>query len=159
MADRLFRSTEDRMLAGVAAGVADALDADPSIVRVTWAVLVVLTGGLALLVYIVMAIVVPEGHPLAASDAGTTAATEAQPGAPSAWTAEREARRAARRARRAEGNGQAGLVIGLVLIVVGGIFLLRQLGIFFAWDLWWPIGLIAIGVLLLVLALTPRRTG
>ena len=36
------------------------LDADPSLIRIVWAVLVVLTGGLALLVYIVMAIVVPE---------------------------------------------------------------------------------------------------
>lgn len=160
MAERLYRSREDRMLAGVAAGVAEALDADPSIVRVTWAVLVVLTGGLALLVYIVMAIVVPEGPPLPPNhpgDAGAAAAPTAQPAGPSALTQDREARRAARRARRAEGDGQAGLVIGLVLIVVGGVFLLRQVGIFFAWDLWWPVGLIAVGVLLLVLALTPRR--
>ena len=60
MTDRLYRSPDDRMLAGVAGGVAEMLDVDPSIIRIVWAVLIVLTGGLALLVYIVMAIVVPE---------------------------------------------------------------------------------------------------
>jgi phage shock protein PspC (stress-responsive transcriptional regulator) len=60
VADRLYRSRDDRMLAGVAAGVAQALDADPSIVRVAWALLAILTGGIAFVVYIVMAIVVPE---------------------------------------------------------------------------------------------------
>jgi hypothetical protein len=39
------------------------LGADPSIIRIVWALLVVLTGGLGLLVYIVMAIVVPEAPP------------------------------------------------------------------------------------------------
>ena len=48
------------MLAGVAAGVADTLDADPSLVRIAWALLAIFTGGIALIVYIVMAIVVPE---------------------------------------------------------------------------------------------------
>ena len=55
MSDRLYRSRDDRMIAGVAGGVAEQLDADPSLIRIVWAVLIVLTGGLALLVYIVMA--------------------------------------------------------------------------------------------------------
>jgi phage shock protein PspC (stress-responsive transcriptional regulator) len=60
MSDRLYRSRNDRMLAGVAGGLAEMWDADPSLVRIVWALLVVLTGGIALVVYIVMAIVVPE---------------------------------------------------------------------------------------------------
>ena len=60
MDDRLYRSVDDRMLAGVAGGVAERLDADPSIIRVVWALLIILTGGLALVAYVVMAIVVPE---------------------------------------------------------------------------------------------------
>jgi phage shock protein C len=48
------------MLAGVAGGLAEMWDADPSLIRIVWALLVILTGGLALVVYIVMAIVVPE---------------------------------------------------------------------------------------------------
>ena len=60
MNGRLYRSRDDRMLAGVAGGLAEQWDADPSLVRIVWAVLVFLTGGIALLVYIIMAIVVPE---------------------------------------------------------------------------------------------------
>lgn len=60
MTDRLYRSRRDRMLAGVAGGLAEMWDADPSLVRIVWALLVIFTGGIALVVYIVMAIVVPE---------------------------------------------------------------------------------------------------
>ena len=62
MNERLYRSRDDRMLAGVAGGLAERWDMDPSLVRIVWAVLVILTGGIALLVYIVMAIVVPEDY-------------------------------------------------------------------------------------------------
>src|SRR3954471_9948676 len=60
MGTRLYRSRDDRMLAGVAGGLAEMWDADPSLVRIVWALLVVLTGGIALVVYVVMALVVPE---------------------------------------------------------------------------------------------------
>ncbi len=60
MSDHLHRSSDDRMLAGVAGGLAEMWDADPSLVRLIWALLVIFTGGIALVVYIVMAIVVPE---------------------------------------------------------------------------------------------------
>ena len=61
MTDRLYRSPDDRMLAGVAGGLAENFGIDPSLVRIVWAVLIVLTGGSRLfLVYVVMAIVVPE---------------------------------------------------------------------------------------------------
>ena len=60
MNERLYRSQHDRMLAGVAGGLAEMWDADPSLIRIVWALLAILTGGLALIVYIVMAIVVPD---------------------------------------------------------------------------------------------------
>jgi phage shock protein C len=58
--DRLFRSRDERVLAGVAGGVAQRFDIDPSLVRVAWVILSLLTGGAFFLLYIVMAIVVPE---------------------------------------------------------------------------------------------------
>jgi phage shock protein PspC (stress-responsive transcriptional regulator) len=178
------------MLAGVAAGVAETLDADPSLVRIAWALLAILTGGIAFVVYIVMAIVVPEAPPDwapypppvgsppadttegdtagAASAAGVAGAAGPATGAPgpgpagapppSYWTSSREARRAARRARRdAREPGRGGLVVGLVLIVIGGAFLLREFVPWFDWRVWWPAGLIALGALFLVFALRPDR--
>ena len=69
MNEHLYRSRDDRMIAGVAGGLADLWDADPSLIRIVWALLVFLTGGLALLVYVVMAIVVPEEEPWPAAPA------------------------------------------------------------------------------------------
>lgn len=60
MNDRLYRSRDDRMIAGVAGGLAELWGADPSLIRILWALLVIFTGGIALIVYIVMAIIVPE---------------------------------------------------------------------------------------------------
>jgi len=39
-----------------------------------------------------------------------------------------------------------------------GIFLVRQFVPWFDWNLWWPIGLIALGAMLLVVALRPGRS-
>ncbi len=61
MNDRLYRSVDDRVLAGVCAGIADRLDMDPALVRVGYAVLALLTGIFPLLVlYIIMVVMIPE---------------------------------------------------------------------------------------------------
>ena len=60
MNDRLYRSRTERMVAGVAGGVAERFDLDPALVRVLWVVLIFLSGGIFLLLYIAMAVLVPE---------------------------------------------------------------------------------------------------
>jgi phage shock protein C len=56
---RLYRSRDERMIAGVCGGLAEYLGLDPTIVRLLF-VLVFFIGGSALLVYFVMMLVVPE---------------------------------------------------------------------------------------------------
>jgi phage shock protein C len=56
---RLSRSTDDRMIAGVAGGLAHYFDVDPTIVRLAWLVLFFTTGPLALLAYLACALVIP----------------------------------------------------------------------------------------------------
>lgn len=56
---KLRRSTEDRMIAGVAGGVAEFFDLDPTIVRLVW-VLMVIFGGFGVFLYVIMWIFVPE---------------------------------------------------------------------------------------------------
>lgn len=59
MAKKLYRSTENRMIAGVCGGIAEYFDIDVTIVRLV-AVLLLLPGGVpGLLPYVVMWIVVP----------------------------------------------------------------------------------------------------
>jgi phage shock protein PspC (stress-responsive transcriptional regulator) len=59
MNTRLYRSPTDRVLAGVAGGMAETYALDPALVRIGWTLLILLTGGVFLIVYIVMALVVP----------------------------------------------------------------------------------------------------
>ena len=57
---RLVRSTNDRKLAGVCAGLADYFDIDPTVVRVLW-VLAFFCAGTGLLAYVILWIAIPEG--------------------------------------------------------------------------------------------------
>ena len=41
---KLYRSKDDRMLAGVCGGIAEYLDIDPTVVRILWIVSVVFAG-------------------------------------------------------------------------------------------------------------------
>jgi phage shock protein C len=57
---KFVRSTNDRKVAGVCAGVADYFDMDPTLVRILWA-LATLIPGPNILAYIVIWIAAPEG--------------------------------------------------------------------------------------------------
>lgn len=57
-AKRLMRSSRDKKIAGVAAGLADYFDIDPTIVRVVW-LLAIFVGGTGVLAYIILWIVLP----------------------------------------------------------------------------------------------------
>jgi phage shock protein C len=128
------------MLAGVAGGLAEMLHTDPSLVRIVWAVLIVLTGGLAFLVYVVMAIVVPERPAGVAVD---------RPGETGGVASARP-----RRTDRSDAT-RGGLIAGLILIIVGGFFLVRQLLPSIDLGFWWPTVAIGLGILLVVVALLP----
>ncbi len=59
MAKRLYKSTKDRMIAGVCGGLAEYFDIDPVIVRIVFVVFA-LAGGPGLLAYIILWIIVPK---------------------------------------------------------------------------------------------------
>ena len=56
---RLMRSSRERMWAGVAGGMAEYFDIDPSLVRLLWVAATIVTGGLAVPVYILAWIILP----------------------------------------------------------------------------------------------------
>jgi phage shock protein C len=61
MEKRLTRSRDDKMLGGVAAGIARYLDVDPTLVRLAWIVAILLPGPNAIIVllYLVLCFVLP----------------------------------------------------------------------------------------------------
>jgi phage shock protein C len=175
-AHHLYRSRDDRILAGVAGGLADLWDADPSLVRIVWALLVILTGGIALVIYIVMALVVPDeddvllptpavgtDDPAAASAASATSAASAgSAGSPAMVrqqlrSARRDARAARRAARSGDGRGRSGaVVVGVLFVLLGVWFLIREYLPTVDWDWFWPAALVGLGVVVLALALRPE---
>ena len=68
---RLYRSVEDRMIAGVCAGVADYFDIDPTLVRLLFVLAFFATGSGLFWAYVIMMLVVPEYVP-ASQDVITT---------------------------------------------------------------------------------------
>ena len=165
---RLYRSTEDRVIAGVAGGMAETYDLDPALVRLGWALLILVTGGVFLVLYIVLALVVPLGPlgvplwqsaqaPLG-SDPGAPAGQPSGPGsaAPAGPTAPGPGYGYYRHPRHRDGNGA--LVVGLILIIVGGFFLARQFLPALNLNLLWPL-IIIIGGVLVILAGFSRPRG
>jgi len=124
----LTRSRSDRMIAGVAGGIARKYDFDPALVRVAFVVLTIVSFGAALLAYVVAWLVVPE------ADADEPVLTSAVHGA-----------------RRRPFDRR--LWIGLILLFIGGEALAGQYG----WHLgavsrvFWPLVLIGIGASVLLL--------
>lgn len=55
---KLTRSSSNKMICGVCAGIANYFDIDPTLVRLIWVVLV-LCAGTGILAYIIGAIVIP----------------------------------------------------------------------------------------------------
>ena len=115
---RLYRCRENRVLAGVASGLAEYFELDPTLVRVLWFVSIFF-GGLGLLLYIGMAIIVPI-EPISVD--GTTvvdhAATGTAGAAPGAIVGH---------SHSAHGDGRGTMFVGLVLILFGGLALIGTL--------------------------------
>lgn len=59
MSKKLYKSTTDRKLCGVCAGIANYLNVDPTVVRLLWA-LITFLGGAGVIAYIVCALVIPD---------------------------------------------------------------------------------------------------
>ena len=95
---RLLRSRTDRILGGVGGGLAEHLGLDPLLVRFAIAVLVVVTGGAGLLLYVAAWLLVPD-TPLAPGEAPPQ-----------------------QRSRAATIGGIAALLVLAAIIVPGGIF-------------------------------------
>lgn len=106
---RLSRCRHDRRLAGVAAGMAEYFDLDPTVVRLLWVVSIFLTGGLSILLYIALAFIVPD-EPMTELDVEAAAGTYAH-----------------RHVARGDGSGRWATFVGLALILLGGLALVDAL--------------------------------
>lgn len=162
MEKRLYRSQSDRMIWGVCGGLARYFDIDPTIIRVIAVLLVLVSGGAAVVAYIIMAIVIPlEGSKTAEpkdtvkeniEEIKETASELGRELRSTLSGEEGEAEEVAKTHHRRRN------LFGIVLIVVGALFLAGTfLGGFnllwwFSWNYLWPLIIVAIGVLLILSA-------
>lgn len=136
MERRLYRSYNNRMLGGVCAGLGEYFNTDPSLVRIVFVLLLVF-GGSGFLLYLILWVILPEQGRSYASPEDTTRANTYE---------------IVDQARQIGQNVQSGnptWIFGLILIVVGGIFLLERLVPSFSFWTYWPVILIGIGLVML----------
>jgi phage shock protein PspC (stress-responsive transcriptional regulator) len=158
---RLYRCRHDQRIAGVASGIAEYFDADPTVVRILW-VLSIFLGGMGLLLYIAMAIIVPlepeQGFLGVGSQADApTGETTGEPGAASA-TSWQVAPTPHRHASRGDGRGT--LFVGLALVLFGALALIDAY--LPAWAdhgrFLWPAFILGIGAILVLNAVRREPT-
>jgi phage shock protein PspC (stress-responsive transcriptional regulator) len=136
---RLYRCRHDRRIAGVAAGVAEFFDLDPTLVRILF-FLSIFVGGMGLLLYIAMAFIVP----LEPASAGGDDAGAEPPVVP-------EGHR-----HQTRGGGPWTTVLGLGLILFGTLALMERF--LPAWDVeHFAVPAVAIGIGAFLLAKAIRR--
>jgi phage shock protein C len=127
-ARRFYRSRSNRELAGVCGGIAEYYGSDPTAVRLLTLVLGLFTGIFPMIVlYLVAAIVIPEGDGSPGDVRGVHV-----------------------------GSGQAAMVLGVLLVLVG-IGGLATLWIHVQWEAVWPLILIGLGAAMVVTTTRARR--
>ena len=133
---RLYRSKQDKVIAGVCGGIAEYLVVDPVWIRLA-AVLLIFFNGTGVVLYIIAWILMPVNPNQ--KDKGKTKAEEIVENIKSDK----------RVVKIKKQKTNATPLVGLIIIILGLAFLFRN---FFAWmsfDYVWPIVIILIGVYLL----------
>ena len=160
MEKRLYRSRTDRMLWGVCGGLAKYFNVDPTRVRGVFVVLALMSG-IGIIAYIILAIVMPlEGSKSATPgevvrenvEEIKESAQEFGKEVRAAFTDEGKKEEGKTGQESGGGGRRAGIFFGILLIILGAIFLLGTFDVFwwFRWGYLWPLVLVAIGLLIIL---------
>lgn len=161
--NRVYRSETDKMLGGVCGGLGEYLKIDPLLLRILFVVLTI-ANGVGIAAYLVLWVILPTRSKAGLSqdqlfhenvnEIGQRARgfrDEARDALSGPWGSS---------AAAGESSSKRMLVIGAVLVVVGLLILLDNLGLLFWFrirDLW-PLILIALGSLVLLNSLKGKQT-
>jgi phage shock protein C len=135
---KLYRSESDRMLAGVAGGLADYFEIDSTIVRLIFITLS-LIGGSGLLAYFILWVVVPSKSSAKKTDTDTVSEN----------INEIKEKAKSLTKHTSVKNSSSPSLVGLIFIIIGIYFLLNNFGInlrFIRTDLLWPVIFIILGL-------------
>ena len=147
-AKKLYRSRRDKVIGGVAGGLANYFEIDVVIIRLLF-VLLVLAGGGGVIGYLILWIVVPmepyftpytEQKPGPKPNPGAEPGNEQQSESANSDTSGQP---------HAERKNNSGVVAGIILIVLGMVFLTHQMVPWFHLHYFWPILLIVGGIFII----------
>jgi phage shock protein PspC (stress-responsive transcriptional regulator) len=130
MTKRLYRSRKNKVIAGVSGGLGEYLDVDPVLFRIAF-IVAAFAGGVGILAYIIAWIIMPE------EPREETMSTPTEPSAPGPPHTE---------PKREPPPGRGSIVGGLILIVLGLLFLGENFLPHFSLGDWWPLILVVIGI-------------
>ncbi|HSW68013.1 MAG TPA: PspC domain-containing protein [Bacteroidales bacterium] len=144
---RLYRSKTSRVIGGVSGGIGEFFDIDPVIIRIVF-VLLTIFGGSGILIYFIMWIVVPD------NPSGGSGFASSEPYTPQDAPEKEEHTEDQKFSRRSRGS----LIGGTILIGIGSLVLADRFFPNFYFSDFWPVVLIAVGVVLIVNALNRKNT-
>ena len=128
---RLYKSRKNKVIDGVCGGIAEYFEVDPVLVRVIF-VLFFFFGGSAIIAYIVGMIIMPR-PPLETEQETEPGKAQQQPETPGKTPTKTEAEKPV-----PASAGSGSLIIGVLLIVIGGIFLMSNFDFpYFHHFFWW----------------------
>jgi phage shock protein C len=152
---RLYRSRENRVLAGVCGGIAEYFNVDPVWIRLV-AVLMMFADGVGFLVYLIAWILIPknpyQADPEHDDKARRTGKNMRHTMARVSDRIEKKAGRLEEKfaAAEAEKRGSSGkFLFGCLIVLFGAGLLLKNLVSWFKFGYIWPIAVIAVGIFLL----------
>lgn len=137
----LFRSTKNKMIGGVAGGIAEYFSVDPNIIRLVF-IFLVLFGGSGVLLYLVLWLLLPAEDHLEAIGKDTMKENMSEM---------KEAVQGFTKGFRSKGKEKTEgpqLWLGIIIVILGILFLLNNLGLldFFEVRKYWPLLLVFFGI-------------
>jgi phage shock protein PspC (stress-responsive transcriptional regulator) len=138
------------MISGVASGLADYFDVDPTLVRLVF-IISALIHGIGIFVYIVMSFIVPIQEKAPESNKAIGKENEGMPDSTSEGAQPPLEPLAAEPGTHWRHREQRHTWAGVILIALGVLFLAQNMGFLFWWNwrIFWPVVLICVGALLL----------
>lgn len=137
----LHRSSTNRVIAGVAGGLGEYFDIDPTIIRIIF-ILLTIFGGSGILIYLVLWLIMPsEGATSLPNDHIRKSVFEIR----------ETVRSFAHDLRTGESTNERKMWFGVIILVIGLLFLFNNFGVFgfYTLDRFWPLVVIIVGLLLL----------
>lgn len=144
MKRRVYRLTDNKVIAGVCSGLGEYFDIDPTWVRLLF-LLSIFANGLGILAYVVAWIVIPAKPVTLDATAAPPASSEGETPLP-----------VAAKVRNGKERRGMGFWPGLILIIIGMLFLSHQYFFWIDFDHIWPIILIGLGAVLIYRAARPQ---